>query len=71
MGTRPQLIVVSGLSVGILLTVGFRLQLVVVSILSVGIPLTVGFLGFLIMDFWLSQSLLQPLSLSQWNLGYQ
>jgi hypothetical protein len=41
-GTRPQLIVVSGLSVGIPLMVGFRPQLVV-SGLSVGIPLTVGF----------------------------
>jgi hypothetical protein len=38
-----QLVVVSGLSVGIPLTVGFRPQLVVVSGLSVGIPLTVGF----------------------------
>jgi hypothetical protein len=43
MGVRPQLIVVSGLSVGIPLTVGFRPQLVVVSGLSVGIPLMVGF----------------------------
>jgi hypothetical protein len=42
-GFRPQLVVVSGLSVGIPLTVGFRSQLVVVSGLSVGIPLTVGF----------------------------
>jgi hypothetical protein len=42
MGTRPQLIVVSGLSVEIPLTVGFKPQLVV-SDLSVGIPLTVGF----------------------------
>jgi hypothetical protein len=42
-GFRPQLVVVSGLSVGIPLTVGFRPQLVVVSGLSVGIPLTVGF----------------------------
>jgi hypothetical protein len=42
-GFRPQLVVVSGLSVGIRLTVGFRPQLVVVSGLSVGIPLTVGF----------------------------
>jgi hypothetical protein len=42
-GFRPQLIVVSGLSVGIPLTVEFRPQLVVVSGLSVGIPLTVGF----------------------------
>jgi hypothetical protein len=40
---RPQLIVVSGLSVGIPLTVRFRPQLVVVSGLSVGIPLTVRF----------------------------
>jgi hypothetical protein len=44
MGVRPQLIVVSGLSVGIPLTVGFRPQHVV-SGLSVEIPLTVG-LGF-------------------------
>jgi hypothetical protein len=43
MGTMPQLIVVSCLSVEIPLTVGFRPQLVVVSSLSVGIPLTVGF----------------------------
>jgi hypothetical protein len=49
MGTRPQLVVVSGLSVGIPLTVGFRPQLLVVSGLSVGIPLTV--------EFRLSQSL--------------
>jgi hypothetical protein len=42
-GFRPQLVVVSGLSVGIPLTMGFRPQLVVVSGLSVGIPLTVGF----------------------------
>jgi hypothetical protein len=34
-GTRPQLIVVSGLSVGIPLTVGFRPQLVIFSGLSV------------------------------------
>jgi hypothetical protein len=40
---RPQLIVVSGLSVGIPLMMGFRPQLVVVSSLLVGIPLTVGF----------------------------
>jgi hypothetical protein len=38
---RPQLVVVTGLSVGIPLTVGFRPQLVVVSGLSVGIHLTV------------------------------
>jgi hypothetical protein len=43
MGTRPQLVAVLGLSVGIPLTVGFRPQLVVISGLSVGIPLTVGF----------------------------
>jgi hypothetical protein len=43
MGFRPQLVVVSGLSVGIPLTVGFRPQLVVVSGLSVGIRLMVGF----------------------------
>jgi hypothetical protein len=42
-GFRPQLVVVSGLLVGIPLTVGFRPQLVVVSGLLVGIPLTVGF----------------------------
>jgi hypothetical protein len=41
LGFRPQLVVVSGLSVGIPFTVG--LQLVVVSSLSVGIPFTVGF----------------------------
>jgi hypothetical protein len=40
---RPQFVVVSGLSMGIPLTVGFRPQLVVVSGLLVGIPLTVGF----------------------------
>jgi hypothetical protein len=38
MGTRPQLIVVSGLSVGIPLIVGFRPQLVVVSGLFGGNP---------------------------------
>jgi hypothetical protein len=43
MGSRPQLVVVLGLSVGIPLTVGFRPQLVVVLGLSVGIPLMVGF----------------------------
>jgi hypothetical protein len=42
-GFRPQLVVVSGLSVGIPLTMGFRPQLVVVSGLSVGIPLMMGF----------------------------
>jgi hypothetical protein len=42
LGSWPQLVVVSGLSVGIPSTVGFRPQLVV-SGLSVGIPLTVGF----------------------------
>jgi hypothetical protein len=41
-GFRPQLVVVSGLSVGIPLTVGFRPQLVVLG-LSVVIPLTLGF----------------------------
>jgi hypothetical protein len=39
----PQFVVVSGLSMGIPLTVGFRTQLVAVSSLLVGIPLTVGF----------------------------
>jgi hypothetical protein len=53
MGVRPQLIVVSGLSVGIPLTVGFRPQLVV-SGLSVGIPWTVGFR--LSQSLWLSRS---------------
>jgi hypothetical protein len=53
-GFRPQLVVVSGLSVGIPLTVGFRPQLVVISGLSVGIPLTVGFR--LSRSLWLSQS---------------
>jgi hypothetical protein len=43
MGVRTQLIVVSGLSVGIPLSLGFRPQLIVVSDLSLGIPLTVGF----------------------------
>jgi hypothetical protein len=43
MGTRLQLVVVSGLSMGIPLMVGFRPQLVVVSGFSVGILLTVGF----------------------------
>jgi predicted membrane protein len=42
-GTKPQLIVVSGLLVGIPFTVGFRPQLVVVSGLFGGIPSTVGF----------------------------
>jgi hypothetical protein len=45
-GTRPQLIVVSGLSVGIPLTVGFRPQLVVVSGLFSGNPFDGGILGF-------------------------
>jgi hypothetical protein len=40
---RPQLVVVSGLSMGIPLTMGFRPQLVVVLGLLVGIPFTVGF----------------------------
>jgi hypothetical protein len=67
--SRPQLVVVSGLSMGIPLTVGFRPQLVVVSCLLVGIPLMVGFrpqlvvvLGLLVvipltMGFKLSRSL--------------
>jgi hypothetical protein len=55
MGSRPQLVVVSGLSVGIPFTVGFRLQLVVVSSLSVGIPFTVGFRPS--QSLWLSSSL--------------
>jgi hypothetical protein len=38
LGFRPQLVVVSGLSVGIPLTVGFRPQLVVVSGLFGGNP---------------------------------
>jgi hypothetical protein len=41
--SRPQLVVVSGLSMGIPLTAGFRPQLVVVSCLLVVIPLTMGF----------------------------
>jgi cadmium resistance protein CadD (predicted permease) len=41
-GFRPQLVVVSGLSVGIPLTVGFRPQLVVLGLSGV-IPLTLGF----------------------------
>jgi hypothetical protein len=55
MGFRPQLVVVSGLSVGIPLMMGFRPQLVVVSGLSLGIPLTMG--------FRLSQSLFHKLFL--------
>jgi hypothetical protein len=69
MGARPQLIVVSGLSVGIPLTVGFRPQLVVVSSLSVGIPLTVGFR--LSRSLWLSRSPFTNFSFSQWEFGYQ
>jgi predicted membrane protein len=42
-GTKPQLIVVSGLLVGIPFTLGFRPQLVVVSGLFGGIPSAVGF----------------------------
>jgi hypothetical protein len=53
MGTRPQL-VVSGVSVGIPLTVGFRTQLVVVSGLLVGIPLMVGFRPQLVVVLGLS-----------------
>jgi hypothetical protein len=84
MGVRPQLIVVSGLSVGIPLTVGFRPQLVVVSGLLVWIPLTVGFR--LSRSLWLSRSPFQAFlshdgisaitepfmnfSLTRWNLGY-
>jgi hypothetical protein len=85
MGTRPQLIVVSCLSVGISLTVGFRPQVVVVSDLSVGIPLTVGFwafmepsalteplhiLSFLTVEFWLSRSLFTNFYFSRCNFGY-
>jgi hypothetical protein len=60
MGNRRQLIVVSGLSVGIPLTMGFRPQLVVVSGLSVGIPLTVRFR--LSRSLWLSRSLFTKFS---------
>jgi hypothetical protein len=42
-GSRPQLVVLSGLLVGIPFTVGFRTQLVVTSGLLVGITFTVGF----------------------------
>jgi hypothetical protein len=84
-GFRPQLVVVSSLSVGIPLTVGFRPQHVVVSGLLVGIPLTVGFTlsqslwlsqspftnsSSFTMEFWLSRSLSHELSFSKWNLGY-
>jgi hypothetical protein len=54
MGTRPQLVVVSGLSIRIPLTVGFRPQLVVVFGLSMGIPLMVGFRPQLVVVFGLS-----------------
>jgi hypothetical protein len=84
-GFRPQLVVVSSLSVGIPLTVGFRPQHVVVSGLLVGILLTVGFTlsqslwlsqspftnsSSFTMEFWLSRSLSHELSFSKWNLGY-
>jgi hypothetical protein len=68
MGVRPQLIVVSGLSVGIPLTVEFRPQLAVVSGLSVGIPLTVGFR--LSRSLWLSRSAFTNFPFSRWNFGY-
>jgi hypothetical protein len=68
MGVRPQLIVVSGLSVGIPLTVGFRPQLVVVSGLLVGIPLTVGFR--ISQSLWLSWSPFTNFPFSRWNFGY-
>jgi hypothetical protein len=45
-GFRPQLVVVSGLSMGIPLMVGFRPQLVVVSCLFGGNPFDGGILGF-------------------------
>jgi hypothetical protein len=67
MGVWPQLIVVSGLSVGIPLMVGFRPQLVV-SGLSVEIPLTVGFC--LSRSLWLSRSPFTNFPFSQWNFGY-
>jgi hypothetical protein len=62
MGSKPQLVVVSGLSVGIPFTVGFRLQLVVVSSLSVGIPFTVGFRPS--RSLWLLRSLILKIFLS-------
>jgi hypothetical protein len=61
MGTRPQLIVVSGLSVRIPLTVRFRPQLIVVLGLSVGIPLTVRFRPQLLVVLGLSVGI--PLTL--------
>jgi hypothetical protein len=82
MGTRPQLIVVLGLSVGIPLTVAFRPQLVVVLGLSVGIPLTVGFRPQLVVvsglsvgipltvGFRLSRSLRLSQSPFTYNSGY-
>jgi hypothetical protein len=65
----PQLVVVSGLLMGISSTVGFRPQLVVVSGLSVGIPLTVGFRLSGILQ--LSQSPFTNISFIRWNFGYQ
>jgi hypothetical protein len=67
-GFRPQLVVVSGLSVGIPLTVGFRPQLVVALGLSVGIPLTVGF--SLSQSLWLSRSIFTNFPFTRWNFGY-
>jgi hypothetical protein len=66
-GFRQQLLVVSGLSVGIPLTVRFSPQLVV-SALSVGIPLTVGFR--LSRSPWLPRSLFTYFSFTRWNFGY-
>jgi hypothetical protein len=67
MGVRPQLIVLSGLSVGIPLTVVFGPQLVV-SGLSVGIPLTVRFR--LSQSLWLSRCPFINFLFSRWNFGY-
>jgi hypothetical protein len=85
-GFRPQLVVVSGLSVGVPLMVGFRPELVVVSGLSVGISLSVGFRlsrslwlskspftnsSYFMMELWLSRSLSHKLFFfSRWNFGY-
>jgi hypothetical protein len=68
MGSRPQLVVVSGLSVGIPFMVGFRLQLVVVSSLSMGIPFTVGFRPS--RSLWLLRSLFLKTFFLFFSLGY-
>jgi hypothetical protein len=78
-GFRPQLVVVSGLSVGIPLTVGFRLSL---SLWLSQSPFTnflfsqwiFGYHGAfsrITMEFRFSRSLFTNFSFSRWNLGYQ